>query len=918
MKTISISVITLPLLWALVIAHDTQSPRSHSITRGTHIPTVSSTATCKSRTINYITDTLPQQCLASTRRPPDQKSVPHQQPDQGSSVAESEGVPQRSSGDTADQLPLTTPSPSIVRSDLLPTSTTPTPTPTPTSIPTASNAPSGGDAPSSTSVNPGSKSVETDMDSPLDNANFLSFEEWKKQNLAKSGQDPSEAGPRSRKVSGSQDQTGLEVLGEDAEINIDFSGFGAAQHAAEELIQSSSLHPSPPHSDLVQPPATPRSSGNPRALTLARSKDAGRTCKERTNYASLDCAATVLKSNKECKSASSVLIENKDSYMLNVCNAPNKHLIVEMCDDILIDTVVLANYEFFSSIFRTFRVSASDRYPPKNDNWQQLGIFEARNTRQVQAFLVEQPLIWARFVKIDFLSHYGNEYYCPVSLLRIHGTTMLEEFKHQDELPRANEPGPIDDSASEVGTIAQEAPMSSVTADQRATLVNTAASSTETHSQNLNSGSATDQCMRAQHPDLIPLIWTSCTIPSISDHPQSASKIPVSAVSSVTLTATSRVQLPEDSTGSTRTIENEAMHSAPSDERVDQSSHTPTTTPPRRPNGDVPTLARDRIATSISAQPPPAMPSTQESFYKSMHKRLQMLESNATLSLQYIEEQSRILRDAFSKVERRQVNKTENFLRELNRTVLAELAGFRTQYDHLWQSTVIELETHREQYQRELLAVSSRLNIVAEELLFQKRMVVIQSTLLILCLGLIVFARVGTSGLTLEVPLLQQVLSKSSSYAQHRYTSSGYNVPDLGSPTSASPPPHDAPSPASWRHSWSNAWSRGGPPSPEAEPSSGEVDSGSAVGMKMTFQPPTPLSSEKRQSETDRDQWRPATAAASIGHTLLNDRLDEAGTTGPEHHALPNPYRHRLLESQSGPSTPTGTREPTKSIVDGV
>src|SRR5690606_17520947 len=103
---------------------------------------------------------------------------------------------------------------------------------------------------------------------------------------------------------------------------------------------------------------------------------------------------------------------------------------LELCDDILVDTVVLANYEFFSSIFRTFRVSVSDRYPAKV--WKELGVFEARNTREVQAFAIENPLIWARYLKIEFLTHYGNEFYCPVSLVRVHGTTMMEEYKNEE------------------------------------------------------------------------------------------------------------------------------------------------------------------------------------------------------------------------------------------------------------------------------------------------------------------------------------------------------------------------------------------------------------------------------------------------------------------------------------------------------
>lgn len=34
-----------------------------------------------------------------------------------------------------------------------------------------------------------------------------------------------------------------------------------------------------------------------------------------------------------------------------------------------------------------------------------------------------------RFIRVDFHSHYGNEYYCPLSLLRVYGLTHLEQWK---------------------------------------------------------------------------------------------------------------------------------------------------------------------------------------------------------------------------------------------------------------------------------------------------------------------------------------------------------------------------------------------------------------------------------------------------------------------------------------------------------
>jgi hypothetical protein len=184
-------------------------------------------------------------------------------------------------------------------------------------------------------------------------------------------------------------------------------------------------------------------------------------------------------------------------------------------------------------------------------------------------------------------------------------------------------------------------------------------------------------------------------------------------------------------------------------------------------------------ATISSTQAQPASPTIQESFFKSVQKRLQMLESNSSLSLQYIEEQSRALRDAFGRVEQKQMSKTTNFLDYLNATVLNELRDFRQQYDQLWQSTVIELETQREQYQQENLAINSRLAILTDELLFQKRMSILQMVLILICLGLVLFSR-GPMNNYMDVPVLHNMLTRSPN---NRWT----NISGLQTP-SASPP----------------------------------------------------------------------------------------------------------------------------------
>ena len=153
---------------------------------------------------------------------------------------------------------------------------------------------------------------------------------------------------------------------------------------------------------------------------------------DRFNYASLDCSARVHTTHRSAKSASSILSSKRDRYMLSPCNSSNekKFVVVELCDDIRIDTVQLANFEFFSGVFKDFSVSVAKTYTTDVDGWTHVGTYKAKNVRGVQSFHPPTSLRdFYRYIRIDFETHYGSEYFCPVSLLRVYGLTHLEQWK---------------------------------------------------------------------------------------------------------------------------------------------------------------------------------------------------------------------------------------------------------------------------------------------------------------------------------------------------------------------------------------------------------------------------------------------------------------------------------------------------------
>ncbi|KAI8667443.1 SUN domain-containing protein [Fusarium sp. Ph1] len=677
--------------------------------------TSTTVSSCDARTINYITHTLPQSCLTSSWSSAT-PSAANATADAPSNVTSSD-APQSSSADAESQ------------------SSTP-----------AATAEGEQDAAGEEPAKP-----------------FMSFEDWKEMMLRQTGQDPQDLRSRNNQPRRADDRIppdmGHAGLGEEDEISLNFDSY--LDNAGEQKDRPSGGDVEIPGRD-----------GAGQVVMYDKSKDAGKTCKERFSYSSFDAGATVLKSSPGAKNAKAILVENKDSYMLLECSAPRKFVIVELSDDVLIDTVVIANFEFFSSMVRLFRVSVSDRYPVKPDKWKELGSFEARNSRDIQPFLVENPQIWAKYVRIEFLTQYGNEYYCPVSLIRIHGSRMLDSWKEDTESGRDDGsheeheepqqlPSPEDESAkpqetekpqeSIVPTSTEKMPYCEVddpTMLFLAPLVCPASFNATTgrvpsqpdtssiegisaSSQNVStedrerSGASTPHVRRAEYPATEDATSSS-----------SSSTTSPSATPAISPTSPSSISSSSASTGSNSTAPATSAKTA-STSSTSTSSSASTSIAKSSPANTVIPKNRTTATTSNS----PASPTVQEGFFKAISKRLHQVESNLTLSLKYVEDQARHMSDTLHRTEQKQISKATLFLNNLNQTVLAELRSVREQYDQIWQSTVIALESQREQSNREIVALSTRLNLLADEVVFQKRMAIVQAVLLLSCLLLVIFSR---------------------------------------------------------------------------------------------------------------------------------------------------------------------------------
>ncbi|KAL7417379.1 SUN domain-containing protein, partial [Mrakia frigida] len=134
------------------------------------------------------------------------------------------------------------------------------------------------------------------------------------------------------------------------------------------------------------------------------------------------------------RSPSSLLHKSRDRYMLTPCSSTSHFVVIELCDEIRIDTLEVGNFEFFSSRIKEVRVRAGESEGEgdgdgEEGEWKDVGTFKLGNVRGLQSFKFPSPTSFHRFLRIDFIGHYGNEYYCPVSLLRIYGMNQMEAYR---------------------------------------------------------------------------------------------------------------------------------------------------------------------------------------------------------------------------------------------------------------------------------------------------------------------------------------------------------------------------------------------------------------------------------------------------------------------------------------------------------
>ena len=221
---------------------------------------------------------------------------------------------------------------------------------------------------------------------------LVSFEDWKRRKQEEEEAEESSVDVESStSVTGSQSSTG------------DLSATSSPQQSAG--ANDTAQLENNENSNSARTSDSKSASSNP---SLKPPSDAVESPKPHSfskyNYASPDCSARIHSFSPSTQHASSLLHKSRDRYMLTPCKADQHWVVVELCDEIRVEAIEIAVWEFFSGVVRDVRVSVGGADEDEDDDsddddndkevsgsskdrtnkWVEVGSFVGKNVRGVQ------------------------------------------------------------------------------------------------------------------------------------------------------------------------------------------------------------------------------------------------------------------------------------------------------------------------------------------------------------------------------------------------------------------------------------------------------------------------------------------------------------------------------------------------------
>lgn len=529
----------------------------------------------------------------------------------------------------------------------------------------------------------------------------------------------------------------------------------------------------------TETPNIPESAPSAPLLAVDDAPTALAQLKHRWNYASLDCAAAVHKANPSAKFPSAILSEKKDKYMLSPCPAAMcaeshcteaQFVVVELCQHIRIDTLVLGNLEFFSSMFKRFEVRVASSLNAPEENWHLLGSFRARNVRGLQVFQLEHiPSAYFRYMRIDFTEHYGSEHYCPVSVLRVYGrneredadedmaqeeeedtdTVPTQESAQQPpalELPQESEHGAHESDHEDSSSVCQ-APHKYTLAKLPPRHLRKAPGLVHV---NCDTFSCHSLCALEPFPGVMPRMSRRVSGAALVD---AASTTPNSSTcTDVPHNVRLRVVVGNASTDGMIP----PLDEGPLDELYmtsggpctsctskndSESNGNPTSASSIGTSGELQGTANGttraaRSGSRISRSNNSTFGGT-ESIYRTITKRLTALETNTSLSMQYLQLSSQVLRDKLAYLEHLQEKK----LAQLVVSNAQQLTELHQRQSEEIQHTRVAFEAQNQRMETERAALLLKIERMTHDMRLEKRWSVVQLVLLLCLLALMAMTR---------------------------------------------------------------------------------------------------------------------------------------------------------------------------------
>lgn len=593
---------------------------------------------------------------------------------------------------------------------------------------------------------------------------FVSFEEWKKLHEAEeeesSGEDDEPATP-SHDTEQQTLPTGLDEGIADLKDGNDSTTTSQVGSSAAPKGKTSG------EQSLSSGSASSKASSSGDSSSAVKSPALSAHVHSKYNYASPDCSARIHSSSDQTQHASSLLHKSRDRYMLTPCKADEHWVVIELCDEIRIEALEIAVWEFFSGIVRDVRVSVGGAEDDdelqeavddgevrgRNTRWKEVGAFIGKNVRGVQTFILNEPTSFHRFIRLDFPSYYGSEYYCPVSQVKVYGMNQMEAFKWEQkrlsasskhrEKPadrdreRENEERKARERAEDVERarklLKEEDEKREKELDELERLLGEQARRSQ-EIEALTDASMFDSISSAQPAT------TSVVLPKSSPAAKVEPRAENTSTTSTTTTSTTSASGNDSQPPTGESVLSQAS-----------SGVNATTSSPAASSSSAYTRAA-----------PPRSDSS-ESIYAFIIRRLNALEGNSTLVARYIEEQTKIMRALLGRVER----SFDDFKTDLDTEQNLRWDTERMRQEDRLGRVLSQMEQQRLSLEAERRAILSQLRIMGDELGYERRRGLAQLFIMLVIIVLGAATRSSSIDAILK-PLIAEAKRRRSVYVKRR------------------------------------------------------------------------------------------------------------------------------------------------------